>query len=471
MKRLSTCLILTLWGIILPSSPGWALETVAFAGEKLGFVWGIPFAGVLLSIALMPLLAPKWWHQHYGKIGGGWALLTTFLLGNNFGPFMMVETLAQTLIQHYLPFIVMISALYIITGGIRVGIQAPATPLVNTFVLGIGSLIASFVGTTGAAMLLIQPFLILNKERQSRSHLVVFFIILVCNVGGALSPIGDPPLLIGFLKGVPFFWPLKHLFKPFIMILIPVLIIFYVFDLRMLTKEGIKLKKITALKFSLQGFDNVILLILAISCVFLSEISYLKGDFRILSLKFSWGDLIRDCGLITLAFSSLKLCQQKARLDNQFTWAPLKEVAFLFAAIFITVEPVLAILKAGENGAFSGLYQFLTGAQGDPFNKGYFWLTGLLSSFLDNAPTYLIFFNLAGGDAVQLTTTLSTTLVAISAGAVFMGALTYIGNAPNFMVKAIAEVNSIEMPNFLHYTLWVSLILLPLFVVFSYVFF
>ncbi|AIL12559.1 hypothetical protein IM40_01955 [Candidatus Paracaedimonas acanthamoebae] len=471
MTHFVKCLILTLLGKLFSSSQGWAGDSISLAGGTLGFEWVIPFAGLLLSIALIPLLMPNLWHQHYGKIGAAWGLLTCILLGRSFGLFTMVECLSLTLVHHYMPFMMMIGALYIISGGIRIGIQAPATPTMNTLILGIGALMASLIGTTGASMLLIQPFLTLNKERQSRRHLVVFFIILVSNVGGALSPIGDPPLLIGFLKGVPFLWPLIYLFKPFIMILGPVLVIFYLVDWRLFSKERSSLRKIMSFKFSLQGYDNVMLLGLAISCLFLSELGYFKQSIRFLGMTFSHGDLIRDFGFLGLAFISLKFCHQKARIDNDFTWAPLKEVAFLFAAIFITVEPVLAMLKAGKEGSFSSLYQFLVGPQGEPLNSAYFWVTGILSSFLDNAPTYLIFFNLAGGDVVELTTLFSSTLVAISTGAVFMGALTYIGNAPNFMVKAIAEVNSIEMPNFFHYTLWVSLILLPLFIVLSVVFF
>jgi len=471
MKHRLKCLNLALWVMFFSSSEGWSSDSLTLAGASLGFEWIIPFAGLLLSIALMPLLIPNFWHHHYGKIGSVWALLTSVLLGKYFGLFTMVECLSTTLIHHYLPFMMLIGALYIITGGIRIGIQASSTPIMNTLILGIGALIASLVGTTGASMLLIQPFLTLNKERQFRRHLVVFFIILVCNVGGALSPIGDPPLLIGFLKGVPFLWPLVHLFKPFIMILGAVLVIFYLVDRWLFIKEGNPLKKITNFKFSLQGYDNVVLLGLAFSCLFLSELACFKQPIQLLGITFTHGDLVRDLGLMGLAFISLKFCPQKARIDNQFTWDPLKEVALLFAAIFITVEPVLAMLKAGKEGAFSNLYHFLTDSQGEPLNSSYFWLTGFLSSFLDNAPTYLIFFNLAGGDVVELTTVLSSTLVAISAGAVFMGALTYIGNAPNFMVKAIAEINSIKMPNFFQYTLWVSLILLPLFTLLSIVFF
>lgn len=470
MKYFFKSLNLVLGGMLLFPSQSISAASFILPGASLGIEWVIPFVGLLLSIALMPLLIPNLWHHHYGKIAIFWSFLTSALWGGHFGLLPMVQGLSSTLVQHYLPFIMMIGALYIITGGIRLSIHAPSTPSLNTLILGIGAVFASIIGTTGASMLLIQPFLTLNKERLFRRHLVVFFIILVCNVGGALSPIGDPPLLIGFFKGVPFLWPLEYLFKPFIMVLGPVLALFYLFDRRFFMKEGHPLKKERTLKITLQGYDNILLLGVAISCLFLDEIAFFKTSITFLGLVFSYGELVRDLGLIGLAMISLKLCHQKARIDNQFTWGPLTEVALLFAAIFITVEPVLAMLKLGTDGVFSGLYRFL-GSQGAPLNSAYFWLTGILSSFLDNAPTYLIFFNLAGGEVATLTTELSTTLVAISAGAVFMGALTYIGNAPNFMVKAIAEANSIEMPNFFHYTLWVSLILLPLFMLVSIVFF
>jgi len=471
MKYFSKCFKWTLLSGFLFYSHAWSSDTSFLRGENLGFEWVIPFVGLLLSIAFMPLFMPNLWHKHYGKIGAGWAILTSTLLAREVGLLTMFHSLAVTLVQHYIPFILMIGALYVITGGIRLNIQAPSTPFSNTIILGAGTLLASVIGTTGSSMLFIQPFLLLNKERQVRRHLVIFFIILVCNVGGALSPIGDPPLLLGFLKGVPFFWPLMHLFMPFIVIFIPVLGLFYAVDRYQFMKEKRPLKPKATFKFSLQGYDNVLLLAGAILCLFIGEISFLKNSLNFFGMRVTFGDLVRDISLLGLAFASLKICQQKSRFQNQFTWAPLTEIIILFAAIFVTVEPVLTMLKAGDKGAFSGIYKVLTTAQGEPLTQGYFWLTGLLSSFLDNAPTYLIFFNLAGGDAQSLTTALSPLLVATSAGAVFMGALTYIGNAPNFMVKSIAEANSIEMPSFFHYTLLVSLILLPLFTVLSVLFF
>ncbi len=471
MKYLSKCLKWTLLSGLLFYSHAWSNDSSFLRGENLGFEWVIPFIGLLLSIAFMPLFAPNLWHKHYGKIGAGWGILTSILLGKEVGLLAMFNILTVTLAQHYMPFILMIGALYIITGGIRLRIKAPSTPFSNTIILGAGTLLASVIGTTGASMLFIQPFLSLNKERQVRTHLVIFFIILVCNIGGALSPIGDPPLLLGFLKGIPFFWPLIHLFMPFVVIFLPILGLFYGIDRYQFVKEKRPLKPRGAFKISLQGYDNIILLGGAIGCLFISEFSFLNQKLNFFGLSVTYSDLARDISLLGLAFVSLKICQQKSRLENQFTWAPLKEIIILFAAIFVTVEPVLTMLKAGDRGTFSGIYKVLTTAQGEPLTNGYFWLTGLLSSFLDNAPTYLIFFNLAGGDAHSLTTTLSPLLVAISAGAVFMGALTYIGNAPNFMVKSIAEANSIEMPSFFRYTLLASLILLPLFTVLSLLFF
>lgn len=471
MIFLLKCLRWHLYSLLLVSSQGWSAEGAVLRGDLLGLEWIIPFAGVLLSIAFLPLFAPHVWHRHYGKISAGWSVLTALLLGKSFGFLPMITVLSGTLIHHYLPFILMIGALYIITGGIRLTIQATSTPILNTLILGVGTLFSSVIGTTGASMLLIQPFLNLNKERQVRHHLVVFFIILVSNIGGGLSPIGDPPLLLGFLKGVPFFWPLIHLFWPFMIIFLPILSIFYGVDRWFFYQEKGSLKKISKVKFSLAGYDNIVLLGIAILCLFVSEFSFLKQEVNLFEMQFTLGALVRDLSFIGLAIISLKVCQQKARRDNNFGWGPLKEVMILFAAIFITVEPVLAMLKVGEQGLFTGLYHFLTDAQGEPLTKGYFWLTGILSSFLDNAPTYLIFFNLAGGDVLQLTTTHAITLIAISSGAVFMGALTYIGNAPNFMVKSIAEANAIEMPSFFRYTGMVSLILIPLFMILAWFFF
>ncbi|MBA3813747.1 MAG: sodium:proton antiporter [Alphaproteobacteria bacterium] len=436
------------------------------ASQSLSFWWILPFGGMLGSLALMPLLAIHFWEAHYGKIAFGWSFITIAALLGIFGiPLVQTEILG-TLFHHYLPFIIMIGALYTISGGIQIDVEASATPAVNTALLVIGTLLAGWIGTTGASMLLIRPMLHVNRKRSYRVHHMIFFIFLVANIGGALTPLGDPPLFLGFLNGVSFFWPTQHLILPMIVMVLPLLILFYGIDAYFVSKEGIVFKKIRP-QLNIKGKLNGFLFLGVIGFVLLSGLWHPTHSLTLGGVPLELQNLLRDSGLVLLAILSWVLTPSAIHKANRFSWEPLKEVAKLFFGIFITVIPVIAILNAGPQGAMAPLVA-LVEVGGQPHNTMYFWLTGLLSSFLDNAPTYLVFFNMAGGDVSLLMSTLSQTLVAISLGSVFMGAMTYIGNTPNFMVKSIAEGHNISMPSFFAYMAWSLTLLLPLFLLLSW---
>jgi len=445
---------------------------MALDGATLSSYWALPFLGVLCSIALGPLVLSQVWHHHYGKISALWTLGVIVALTVTFGSSATFHTLAETLLHHYVPFIIFIMSLYVICGGIRLSISAKATPFFNTFFLGITSFIASWVGTTGAAMLFIRPLMDVNQHRSHQSHTIFFFIILICNIGGCLTAIGDPPLFLGFLSGVPFFWPMEHLLLPFLTLMIPLLGIYYLLDRHFFRREEEAFKKISdqTLQLTVHGFTHIIYLFGAIVAILLSGFMKDSPHVSFLGIDLKVSDLVRDGVLVALTLLSLKTGPQRPRHDNDFSWGPFQEICILFAAIFMTAAPVLAMLKAGSDGVFAPLVDLVNTPQG-PNNDLYFWLSGMLSAFLDNAPTYLVFFNLAGGDAVALTTTHAKTLMAISCGAVFMGALTYIGNAPNFMVKAIAESRGVTLPSFLMYFVYALLLLLPLFALTDYLWF
>jgi Na+/H+ antiporter NhaD/arsenite permease-like protein len=443
-------------------------------GSTLSAWWGIPFAGVLLSIAIMPLAVPTFWHHHFGKVAAGWALLFLVPYAVVFGPGAAGEALAHTLVAEYIPFIALLTALFTAAGGIYIRGNLRGSPLTNVAIMGIGSVLASFMGTTGASMLLIRPLIRANDNRKHVAHVVVFFIFTVSNAGGSLTPLGDPPLFLGFLKGVEFFWTVKHIFPETLFMLGSLLTIFYVIDRWFYQREGVLPVDPTperAERFGLDGAINFLPLAAVMGLVLMSGVWKPGIEFNVFGTPVSLQQIVRDGLLVVVTLVSLAITPKGVREKNQFSWAPMQEVAKLFIGIFLTMIPVLAILKAGEQGAFAAVARAVTGPDGQPVPWAYFWFSGALSSFLDNAPTYLVFFNLAGGDPAVLMTTLATTLAAISAGSVFMGANTYIGNAPNFMVKAIAEDRGVRMPSFVGYMAWSGAILLPLFVVMTFIWF
>ena len=441
-------------------------------GAELSLAWALPFAGILLSIALFPLLAPHFWHHHFGKISAFWAACFLVPAALIYGTGTAAGVVVHALVDEYIPFIVLLFSLYTVSGGILISGNLHGSPKLNTGILALGTVCASLMGTTGAAMLLIRPLLRANDNRKHNVHVVVFFIFLVANIGGGLTPIGDPPLFLGFLKGVDFFWTLEHMVLPVVMASVLLLVLFYFIDSYFYRKENIEPADPTPdTPFRIFGSFNFILLGVIVAAVLMSGLWKPGIQFEILGAKWQLQNIVRDLIMIGVALASLQFTPEKLRELNEFNWFPILEVAKLFAGIFIAMAPAIAILRAGVGGAMAPLVQLVSTPDGQPIDGMYFWMTGILSSFLDNAPTYLVFFNLAHGDPVHLMGEMASTLLAISAGAVFMGANTYIGNAPNFMVKAIAEGQGVKMPSFFGYMLWSGLILLPLFVLVTLVFF
>lgn len=441
------------------------------SGSELSLFWVIPFAGILLSIAIFPLVAEDFWHHHFGKISAFWGVLIIIPLIIEFGFDKALYEILHVYLLEYIPFIILLFALFTISGGVRIKGYLQGTPEVNTGLLLLGTILASWMGTTGAAMLLIRPMLRANAWRQKKVHMVVFFIFLVANVGGSLTPLGDPPLFLGFLQGVHFFWTTTHLFWEMSFVVAVLLGIYYLWDRHEYNKEtNTPPPREGSEPLGIEGGFNLVLLLGVIGAVLFSGLVKL-GEFDIFHVPVKYENLVRDFTLLALSWVSWHFTSKESRAANGFNWFPIQEVAKLFAGIFITIIAPISMLKAAQMG--EGALQFVNNAvftNGAPNNDMFFWITGLLSAFLDNAPTYLVFFNAAGGDVQHLMTDMSHTLMAISTGAVFFGALTYIGNAPNFMVKSIAEQDGVQMPSFGGYMLWSVGILVPTYILVSYIF-
>ena len=411
----------------------------------LHWSWITPFVLMLAAIALLPICTPHWWEKNLNKF------LVSLLLGVPvliyFGFFFPhgAAHLAHTAAE-YLSFIIMLTALYVISGGIYAEGDIRATPAVNTALLLIGSVLASFMGTTGAAMVLIRPLLNINAERKNVVHTVVFFIFLAGNIGGCLTPLGDPPLFMGYLFGVPFTWTFQ-LWQEWLLTVAVVSGIYFALDSCMHSRESeeaLLQDRLIYKPIRLHGTVNVLLL---------------AGV--VLSLMLFTAAWPRNLALIALAVVSLLTTKKSFREMNKFTYAPIIEVAVLFFGIFLTMVPAIYLLRM--HGAELGVTE--------PWQ--FFWAAGMLSAFLDNTPTYVVFFNLAqslnaGSEIAGMPARL---LTAISLGAVFFGAMTYIGNAPNFMVKAIAEERKIKMPSFFGYMLYSSVVLIPVFVLMTFIWF
>lgn len=432
----------------------------------------IPFIGILLSIAVIPLINHHFWEKHYGKISLFWviAFIIPFYYQATSSSEVVYELLHVMLLE-YVPFIVLLLSLFTVAGGICLRGTIIGTPRMNLLLLSIGTVLASWMGTTGAAMLLIRPLIRANKWRLNKVHIMVFFIFLVANIGGALTPLGDPPLFLGFLHGVSFFWTTKYLFFPMIFVSSILLVLFFFIDNYFYKKETkIPDEKNNIANIQILGKINFILLLFVILAVLLSGFWNPHIYYTIMGVHLELQNILRDIFLLFITLISMKITKENIRKENGFTWLPIKEVAKLFAGIFITIIPAIAILKTGKSGSLGFIIDLLNDESGKSIDLMYFWLTGILSAFLDNAPTYLVFFNTAGGDASVLMTKMKSTLVAISTGAVFMGAMTYIGNAPNFMVRAIAEENGIKMPSFFGYMAWSFIILGLTFILYSIIF-
>lgn len=418
---------------------------------------------LMISISLLPLLASNFWHKFENVIITLLSISVVFIVFKNEGSTSATSTLAHVIISEYIPFIAIVFALYTTTGGIHLQLNIKNNMKNNIVILLFGAFIANFIGTTGASMLLIRPFLKLNKNASYKKHLCVFFVILVSNIGGCLTPLGDPPLFLGYLLGVDFFWTTKNLFFPFLIAIIFCTTIFVAIDRQKnsyLENESAEKQNI---KF--EGYRNAILILLiAIITLIAPKISE-NIVCELFEQKITTSQLVRDCSYITIGIVSFIITPKRIHYLHRFNFAPVIEVAKVFIAIFLTLIPINAMIKIGISGPLGSLLSFVTvNGVHDPVR--YFWTSGILSAFLDNAPTYLLFFKVAGNDANVLMNNIPL-LAAISLGSVFMGALTYIGNAPNIMVRNIAKQNNATMPSFLGYIVWSISILVPLFIIIS----
>lgn len=437
-----------------------------------------PFFGVLLSIALCPLLVPAVWKKFDNWILAVWALFSVGLCEMSLGISPTIRMLSNIMIKDYVPFILLIVTMYVVSGGIHIDIHRVGTTKINTILFIVGEILANLMGTTGTSMLLLRPLLEINKHRHYKAHTVIFFIFFVSNIGGCLLPFGDPPLFLGYLKGVQFFWTAKHIF-PFFLLTSVLLLLFYIFlDKRFLAKERkilhdeaetLELQKGPAVEVT--GSLNIFLMFVVVGFVAWTGTLPQKVVARIFGAPLFMSNLLQNGGLIGISLISLlfspKICGHSLRKINRFSWEPLSEVARYFVAIFITIAPINAMLK-GEHEFFQPVCHMLLHAEHAPFL--YFWCVSPFSAFLDNAPTYLVFFKMAGGNAQYLMNEGARILMAISASSVFMGALTYIGNAPNFMVKSIATQYGVRMPSFFGYMAWSCSILLPILLLVSFIF-
>ena len=457
-----------------------ALASSAASASDLGAVlpaWSaLPFVGILLSIALFPLLAPHFWHRHYPKVSAAWALafLAPFLAA--YREVALHEVLHLAVVD-YVPFIILLATLFTIGGGIFVRGSMRGSPGINAAIMVIGTALASWIGTTGAAIVLIRPLLRANRERRHKAHTVVFFIFLVANIGGALTPLGDPPLFLGFLHGVPFFWTFT-MWRECLFVSALVLALYLTLDTYHWRREDPLLRRRAPAPgepIRIEGWHNLFFLGGVLFAVVVSGV-WRPGEVSLLGVHQQTQNLVRDGFLLAMLAASWLTTPARLRRENEYSWAPIKEVAILFAGIFTTIVPALAMLRAGEHGAMAPII----GAVATPAH--FFWASGGLSSFLDNAPTYLTFLSTALGrfyggvperEAIlRLITENHSYLQAIATGAVFMGANTYIGNAPNFMVKSIAEEAGVAMPSFFGYIFRYSLpFLIPVFLLVTWVFF
>lgn len=461
-------------GAAIAALPSTALAaTLEPDPANFSLAWGFPFALILLSIALGPVLTPSLWQKHYGKIVALWSLIFLIPYAATFSVGAAGELLAEAMLSEYIPFILLLLTLFTVSGGILIVGDLRGTPKTNTRLLFIGTMLASLMGTTGAAMLMIRPALRALEHRTHKMHVVIFFIFLVANIGGSLTPLGDPPLFLGFLKGVTFSWTFLHMLLPFVFSVAFLLIVFFLLDSHLYKKSGDSAKAPPKAKTKIKVFGklNVALLLCVVCTVVLSGVWKPGVSFRLWGVDVELQNLLRDAIFVGITAISLAFTPKPVRMGNEFDFEPIVEVAKLFVGIFITITPVIGILRAGEAGHLGFLVSMTHNAAGEPIDAMYFWMTGALSSFLDNAPTYLIFFNMASGDPEFLMHSLPETLRAISMGAVFMGAMTYIGNAPNLMVRAIANQREIEMPTFFGYMGWSLLFLGSLFILLTLIFF
>ena len=450
--------------------------TLELNGASLSALWAIPFLGMILSIAIFPLILPKFWGEHYGKVSLIWSAIVLIGIAFTQGFGISLHSLILVMFEQFLPFIFLLLSLFTITGGIKLKGELVGNPRINTIILLIGAIISSWLGTTGAAVLLIRPLINANHWRTYKVHTIVFFTFIVANIGGSLTPVGNPPLLMGFISKVPFFWPLSQLLAPTTVACGILLLLYFISDSYFYKKETAKPIQKTKTVLKIEGGWNFVLLVGVILSVLASSQNW-GIAFYLYHVPMPLSELVELLAMLAITMISLKITRKETREANQFSWHPILEVGKIFSAIFVCMAPLIAMLRAGTEGPMKFIIDSLS-TNGKPLNGMYYWLSGGLSAFLDSAPAYLVFFNTAAAPAaaagmaphVFMTSVIPATLLAITAGASFMGAITYIGNAPNMMIKAIAEEDGIKMPSFFGYMLWSVSILVPLFILIQLLF-
>jgi Na+/H+ antiporter NhaD/arsenite permease-like protein len=416
-----------------------------------GTLQALPFAGVLLSFAILPGLMPRFWHRHVVSIISGWVVLGLAGQVLLHGVGAAVQALCEVTLAEFLPFIVLLLALYALGGGIAIRGGPWGRPAGNVLLLVIGTVLASVMGTIGASLLLIHPLLAANANRPEKRHLVLAFIILVGNCGGALSPLGDPPLLVGFLRGIPFFWPLAHLALFLIVLAVPVLLLCYGVDFYLARREHFPPRQ----KLSVRGTLNISLLV-ALVFVIPVEGFWHPGQVRFFTFSMPGEQLAIMLFEVACIVISELFTPHAIRSQNRFAWSAMREINILFFGVFATIPPVIELLKQ-------------TTLAPDPLL--WFWASGIASAVLDAAPTYLVFFEAAGGHADALIAGSAQLLTAIAAGSVFFGPVTYLGNAPNLMIREIAARRGVRMPGFFQYAGVMILVMTPIYVLMSVLFF
>lgn len=475
-------IIPALASVLLSASPALASSgEIAHSAPEMPIYMVAPFVVMLLSIAIFPLVSKHWWEKNSNKLIVsavlgvpmlGYLLYRAFTEGEAAAHFFL-HKIEHALVFDYVPFIILLGSLFVISGGIMLRGDLKATPRVNAAFLAVGSVLASFIGTTGAAMLLIRPLLKTNSQRKHTVHTVIFFIFIVANIGGCLTPLGDPPLFLGYLRGVPFAWTFG-LVLPWLAMNSTLVVIYFIWDTLAYRKEDRATLAADAEEvepLSISGTINFLWL-----AGIVASVAFLNPNYLPFMEDQPYFKFIREGTMLALVGISVLTTPRGLRRDNSFTMHPIIEVAALFIGIFVTMIPALILLE--YHGSELGLTE----------NWHFFWITGSLSSFLDNAPTYVTFFTTATGMNLEQAAALAgqaapegmmwvgdhlideQILVAISLGAVFMGAMTYIGNGPNFMVKAVAEESGIKMPSFFGYMIYSCLILLPLLVLATLIF-
>lgn len=437
-----------------------------------------PFILLLASLCLGPTLSPGWWHRLEVPVLISVTLITIagFIQSWGIGP--SIEHIQHVLSYEYIPFVVLLYTLYTVSTSLKISLSGEPTTAKNALFLLSGGVFASTIGTTGSSMLLIYPFLKWNRNHPNKTHLTIFFMLIVSNVGGSLTPLGDPPLFIGFLQGVPFEWPLFNLYQKFSFALISLVVIFVLCDILFKHFDKVTVNNFKAalsmewgnlcckknkkprepFQINIDGKTQIIFIpLIVVVLIFCSDPAY---------------PLFLREGLLLLISLISHVIDRKYHgfLSKTGHWLPVLEVCRVFFAIFICVSPISLMLQQGLSGPFAEILKFAN-AGGTPNNHLYYWMTGFFSAFLDNAPTYLIFFKMIGGSAQEIVQNNNTTLQAVSIASVFFGAMTYIGNAPNFMVRSIAKQHDVEMPSFIGYIGWTCIVLLPVLILVQFIWF